>query len=114
MRANVRRDAVKRLVPPYHACHCSIMDRMRAVIFESHSQVVPFYELEKSGAFGDDNPAGVAFAAARLAAGAAAARDMIVDAWRASVTMGVGFPMVSVADIESGRHILVRDDFSND
>ena len=45
---------------------------------------------------------------------AAAARDMIVDAWRASVGMGVGYPMISVRDIESGKRILTRDDFGRD
>jgi hypothetical protein len=114
VRANVRRDDVKDRLPSYLACQCSIVDRMRAVILESHAQVVPFYGLEKSGAFREGTAAGIDFAATRLAAGAAATRDMIVDAWRASVAMGVGFPMVSVRDIEAGRHVLVRDDFGND
>ena len=46
--------------------------------------------------------------------GVPAARDMIVDAWRASVGMGVGYPMIAVRDIESGRRILTRDDFGRD
>ena len=50
---------------------------------------------------------GLAFATARLAAGASVARDMIVDAWRASANVGVGYPMVSVRDIEGGK-VLVR------
>lgn len=114
VRANVRREAVERRLLSYRACRCSIFDRMRAVILESHAQVVPFYALEKSGAFRDGTTAGIDFAVARLAAGAAATRDMVVDAWRASVSMGVGFPMVSVRNIEAGRHVLVRDDFGND
>lgn len=114
VRANVARDAVKRAVPPYRTCTCSIQDRARAVILESHSQVVPLYELEQKGAFTDGNPAGIAFATARLAAGATATRDMIVDAWRASADMGVGYPMINVRDIESGKHILTRDDFDRD
>jgi hypothetical protein len=114
VRANVRRDAVLAAVPRYHACLCTIQDRARAVILGSHREVVPFYELEKAGAFTNGNPTGAAFATARLAAGAAAARDMIVDAWRASVGMGVGYPMISVRDIESGTRILTRDDFGRD
>jgi hypothetical protein len=114
VRGHVRRDAVKRRLPSYRTCQCSILDRMRAVILESHAEVVPFYALEKGGAFRKGTAAGIEFAAGRLAAGAAAARDMIVDAWRASTSMGVGFPMVSVRDIETGRHVLVRDDFGND
>lgn len=114
VRANVRRDAVLAAVPAYRACVCTIQDRVRAVILGSHREVVPFYELEKAGAFTNGDQEGTAFAAARLAAGAAAARDMIVDAWRASVGMGVGYPMIAVRDIESGRRILTRDDFGRD
>lgn len=114
VRANVQREAVKQAVPAYRPCPCTIQDRARAEILGSHAQVVPFYELEKAGAFTDGNAAGIAFATARLAAGAAAARDMIVDAWRASIDMGVGYPEIKVRDIESGRHVLTRDDFGRD
>ncbi|MBS0223505.1 MAG: S1/P1 Nuclease [Proteobacteria bacterium] len=114
VRANVQRTAVLRDMPTYRTCLCTIQDRARAVILGSHREVVPFYELEKAGAFTDGNAAGIAFATARLVAGAAAARDMIVDAWRASSSMGVGYPMISVRDIESGKHVLTRDDFGRD
>ncbi|WIM09856.1 hypothetical protein [Enhydrobacter sp.] len=114
VRANVRRTAVLDAIPAYRACICTIQDRARMVILESHREVVPFYELEKAGAFSDGNATGIAFAIARLAAGAAAARDMIVDAWRASETMGVGYPMISVREIEGGKRILTRDDFGRD
>jgi hypothetical protein len=101
-------------MPAYRPCICTIQDRARAVILESHREVIPFYELEKAGAFTDGNPNGIAFATARLAAGTAAARDMVVDAWRASADVGVGYPMINVRDIESGKHILTRDDFGRD
>ena len=42
-------------------------------------------------------------ATARLAAGAAATRDMIVDAWLDSASTPIGYPMVNVRDIESGK-----------
>ncbi len=80
----------------------------------SHAAVEPLYELDLKGAFADGNEAGVAFVTARLASSAAALRDMIVDAWHASADMGVGYPMVSVRDIEAGRYILARDDFGRD
>lgn len=114
VRANVPRAAVLQTVPAYRACSCTIQDRARAVILGSHREVVPFYELEKAGAFTDGNAAGTAFATARLAAGAAATRDMIIDAWRASADMGVGYPMISVRDIENGKRVLTRDDFGRD
>jgi hypothetical protein len=30
-------------------------------------------------------------------------RDLIVDAWRASETMSVGWPKVSLADVKAGK-----------
>ena len=114
VRANVQRAAVLQTVPAYRACVCMIQDRARAVILGSHREVVPFYELEKAGAFTDGNASGIAFAVSRLAAGAAATRDMVIDAWRASADMGVGYPMISVRDIESGKYVLTRDDFGRD
>jgi hypothetical protein len=114
VRANVQRDAVNRAVRPYRSCVCSIQDRARMVILESHAELVPLFELERKGAFRGGEPAGIAFATGRLAAGAAAARDMIVDAWRASADMGVGYPAISVRDVETGKHVLSRDDFGRD
>jgi hypothetical protein len=114
VRANIRHDRVKAAVAPYRACTCSINDRTRMLIQASHAAVVPLYELEMKGAFIDGNEAGIAFVTTRLASSAATLRDMIVDAWRASADMGVGYPMISVRDIEAGRHILVRDDFGRD
>ena len=114
VRANVQRATVLQTVPAYRACICTIQDRARAVILGSHREVVPFYELEKAGAFTDGTAAGIAFAVSRLAAGAAATRDMVIDAWRASADMSVGYPMISVRDIESGKYVLTRDDFGRD
>ena len=114
VKANVKRDDVKAAVAPYRACTCSIWDRMRGLILASQGQVVPLYELEQKGAFTDGNPAGIAFVTARLADSASVMRDMVVDAWRASEDMGVGYPAISVRDIEAGKHILTRDDFGRD
>lgn len=114
VRANIQRERVKAGAAPYRACTCSIQDRARALIEASHAAVVPLYELDLRGAFVDGNEAGIAFVTARLADSAAVLRDMIVDAWRASTDMGVGYPMIGVRDIEAGRHILVRDDFGRD
>jgi hypothetical protein len=114
VKTNVKRDAVKQAVAPYRACSCSISDRMRSLILASHAEVVPLYELEQKGAFTDGNPDGIAFVTGRLAESASVMRDMVVDAWRASADMGVGYPAISVRDIEAGKHILTRDDFGRD
>jgi hypothetical protein len=52
--------------------------------------------------------------AARLALGATDVWDMIVNAWRASADVGVGYPMVSVRDIESGKIAPTRALFGAD
>jgi hypothetical protein len=39
VRSNVERDAIKRAVAPYRACTCSVQDRARALIRESHGMV---------------------------------------------------------------------------
>ena len=39
----------------------------------------------------------------QLAEGAVCIRNMIVDAWRASASANVGYPMVDVRDIEGGK-----------
>jgi hypothetical protein len=57
---------------------------------------------------------GIAFATTRLAAGATARRDMIVDAWIDSANTSVGRPMVNVRDIESGKVRATRELFGAD
>jgi hypothetical protein len=114
VRARIDRAAVKREVVPYRACTCTIWDRMRAVILESHRAIVPFFELEKQGAFKGEAKAGIAFTNARIASGASSVRDMVVDAWRASADTNVGYPRVLLRDIISGKHVLERDDFGRD
>jgi hypothetical protein len=51
---------------------------------------------------------------ARLAAGATALRNMIVDAWVDSAQTPVGYPMVNVRDIESGKVRAPRELFGAD
>ncbi|MDE2181893.1 MAG: S1/P1 Nuclease [Alphaproteobacteria bacterium] len=67
------------------------------------AEVVPFYRLEKAGAFAKATPEGKAFTAKRIAAGASELRDMIVAAWHASDAQSVGYPPIKVSDIEAGK-----------
>lgn len=55
-----------------------------------------------------------ALATTRLAAGATAVRDMIVQAWEESAEKPVGYPMVNVKDIESGKVRATREMFGVD
>lgn len=64
---------------------------------------MPFYRLEKTGAFARLTPEGKAFTVKQIALGAGELRDMIVAAWRESETQSVGYPPVKVADVEAGK-----------
>ncbi|HEY1425899.1 MAG TPA: S1/P1 Nuclease [Caulobacteraceae bacterium] len=91
-------------MPPVRDCHCPIEQRVGAYLMSDWRTVVPFYELEKAGAFQPGVARGAAFTAGRVAAGAAELRDEIVLAWRASRDEKVGYqPEVTVADVESGK-----------
>jgi hypothetical protein len=81
VRENLDRATVKAAMVPYKECTCKIEERVRTLVFETHSQMAPLYELEKRGGVAKGNQEGIAFATARLAAGSAALRDLIVDAW---------------------------------
>jgi hypothetical protein len=81
-------------IGPYKPCDCSIKQETRALLLNSLAQVEPLYQLEKEGAFKKGDPRGIAFADLRLAAGAAALRNMIVDAWKDSAQTPVGYARI--------------------
>ena len=99
---NVAQGRVAAAMAPYRDCKCAIESRAARYLMASHDAVVPFYRLEKSGAFDAPTARGTDFTARQIARGAAELRDMIVDAWRASANGVVGFPPVAVSDIEAG------------
>jgi hypothetical protein len=111
---NIKRDAMKAAVRPYEACSCTIWERASRLILDSNRLVVPMYELNKKGAFENASPEAVALVTTQLAVGAAAVRDMVIDAWKMSGELKVGAPVVSMRDILSGKHILRRYDFHYD
>ncbi len=81
--------------------------RMGTYLNATLAEVIPFYRLEKTGAFAADAEApvltpGAEFATARLAAGAAELRDLITLAWRDAGTQSIGWPAVKVAEVEAG------------
>ncbi|MHB8530930.1 MAG: phospholipase C/P1 nuclease family protein [Caulobacteraceae bacterium] len=102
VRSYVRPGRVRAAMAPYRDCHCSIQRRTVAYLAATNAFVVPFYRLYKAGGFQPGDRRGVDFAAERLAAGAAELRDVTIDAWRASAEEQVGFPAVSVRDVEAG------------
>jgi hypothetical protein len=95
---------VKKLVPAYVDCKCSIETRTVTYLTTTVSFVEPLYKLEKEGGLVAADPRAKAFVDERLAAGATALRDMVVDAWRASADGKIGYrPEITVADVVSGK-----------
>jgi len=103
VRNNVTAAAVRAAIAPYRDCQCDIAGWTSAYLTATASRVTPFYDLQKAGAFSPGDVRGRAFATERLAAGASALRDLVVDAWRASATWRVGWPEIGVADIVAGK-----------
>lgn len=110
----VKYEAVKSRVKPFAPCACTIEQAVPAYLAGSAAQVVPLYELFKSGAFAGGTEAGVNFTADRLAYGATALRNMIVEAWLDSANQTVGYPPKKVRDIESGQIPLTQRIFGTD
>jgi hypothetical protein len=103
VRDNVSPQAVRAAMSPYAACDCEIERRVSAYLVDTNRYVKPLYELYKSGGFVTGDRRGVAFAAARLGAGASTLRDLVADAWRLSANEEVGWPAVRVIDVQAGR-----------
>jgi hypothetical protein len=114
VKSNLSCSAVAAAVGPYEACGCSIEQRTDRLLRATLAEVDPLYELEKDGGFKRGDLRGIAFATSRLAAGATAIRNMIVDAWEDSPITPIGYPMVNVRDIESGKVRVTRDLFGAD
>lgn len=95
-------DVVLARVGPYIPPTEPIMARVVAYLAATNAHVADVYKLEAAGAFDTATPQAIAFTADRLAAGGTMLRDLIVDAWADSATEKVGYPGISVKDVESG------------
>ena len=63
---------------------------------DGHAEIIHTVDLTKVYPGAD-------FAAERIAAAASELLDLVVDAWNASATTGVGYPATPVSEIEAGR-----------
>ena len=106
--------AVAAAVPAYSDCACTNEQRVVQYLNATLAQVGPTYAAGTVDLYVHPLPAEVDIATRRLAAGAAELRDQIVDAWRSSTTVGVGFPVIRISEIESGTVLLTPDRFAGD
>ena len=101
VRQFVSEDAVRAAMPAPRDCP-EIMACTAQYLGETAATVVPFYEMQKAGGLAGADPAGRGFAVARVAAGAAAVRDLTVAAWQASAHAAVGYPGLTVDQVVNG------------
>jgi hypothetical protein len=77
-----------------------------AYLTATNGWVIPLYQMWSAGDFARADPKAVGFTTARVADGAAALRDMITSAWRASASASIGYkPSISVHDAEAGAPV---------
>jgi len=93
-----------KLLPP-RDCHCALHTRVADYLAASGALVVPLYKLEKAGGLAPGDPRGPAFATQQIAVGASELRDLIVEAWRVSLSETLGYKpsAVAVADVIAGK-----------
>lgn len=101
--ANVTGAEVRARMTGLELCDQKIEACLMSYLRVSWRQTEPFYQLYAQGGFAGGDARGKAFAAERIAAGASELRNLIVMAWRASGDAKLGWPEVSVADVEAGR-----------
>ncbi|HRO33669.1 MAG TPA: S1/P1 Nuclease [Brevundimonas sp.] len=97
-----RLDMVEAAMPAFSDRAVDMNGRIATYLRTTLTQVTPFYRLQKAGAFRDTDARGAEFVTARLGAGAAELRDLIVLAWRASGETTIGWPAIKVAEVEAG------------
>lgn len=90
------------LIGAYTPSAAPIMTRIGTYLAATNSHVSDVYKLEGAGAFDAASPQALAFTADRLADGARMLRDLIADAYNDAATTKVGYPGVTLKDVESG------------
>ena len=99
----VTSEAVRAKIGAYVPCTDPILTCFTARLKIANTLVVPMYQLEKDGGFKDGDPRGVTFMTQQVAKGAQDLRDTILDAWRDSKSMGIGWPATSYDDFVGNK-----------
>lgn len=110
--------AVKAAMPARRDCGCPIEVRVPQYLQETLEQLAVAYQAAGIGDGADlyrtAQPAEIAIVTQQLARGAAELRDEITDAWRQSIDVTVGYPLVTVRDAEAGKVRIVPKTFGAD
>ncbi len=103
VRGAVTIDMVRPKMAPFTDCNCPIDKRVLGYLARTQTYVEPLYQMWGEGAFRPGSSKGADFVVERIGAGASELRDLIVLAWRDSADSKIGWPPVSVADVEAGK-----------
>jgi hypothetical protein len=95
-------------VPAVQTSTAPILNQVGAYLTTTESFVPAVYQLEAAGGIDGRSQAATSLVLDRLAAGAAELRDLIVDAWAASADEKIGYPGISVHDVENGTVVPTR------
>lgn len=99
----VKPAAVAARMKPFASCNCAIEQRVSGYLATTGALVIPFYEMEKAGGLAAGDPRGTQLATDRIAVGASELRDLVVESWRASANVKIGWRPVAVQDVLAGR-----------
>jgi hypothetical protein len=102
VRQNLTEVGVRAAMPAPQACTDPIETCTARYLIVTQATVEPYFILQKAGGFAPGDKRGVAYATERVAAGAAALRDMVISAWAASAHASVGYPAITVDQVVSG------------
>ena len=105
VQANVTKAGVKAAMGPSAPCSAPIQACVSSYLSATVTGVEPVYRLWTEGAFARKDPRAVAFTTERVAAGAAALRDLVTKAWAASEDSAIGYPALSVRAVEQGAPV---------
>ncbi len=106
---------VRAQMTPYRPCAGPLAACTATYLAATGRWVEPLYALWGQGGFVHGDARGRAFAAARLADGASALRDRIVDAWRASADGEAGYqPSITVKAAEAGQPVPIAALYGSD
>ncbi|HEX6859098.1 MAG TPA: S1/P1 Nuclease [Caulobacteraceae bacterium] len=103
VKENTTLEAVREKVSAPYVCDCAIETRTARFLLGTQALVPTLYQLEKEGHFVPGDARGRDFQELALAGAAGELRDLIVEAWRASAEMTVGWPETPIRDIEAGK-----------
>ncbi|HTW83159.1 MAG TPA: hypothetical protein VMD91_03700 [Candidatus Sulfotelmatobacter sp.] len=108
VRAVATEPLVRARVAPVQTPATPILAQVGAYLTASASFVPAVYELEAAGGIDGRSPAATSLVLDRLAAGASELRDLIVEAWVNSANEKIGYPGISVHDVEAGTVVPTR------